>query len=89
MLPAYVQAIHLKDADKIRHPAKQVFHLVQEGRYPNFIIDEYTRLWQNLNARRDGVPHGKPFEYRGLFVFFENWIDRGKEHCAENGDRHT
>lgn len=58
-------------------------------RHPNFGIGDHTRLWQKLDAKRDGTPYGKQGDYKGSWVWFDNWIDRVREHCAENGDRYT
>ncbi|MEO1019505.1 MAG: DUF3644 domain-containing protein [Pseudomonadota bacterium] len=86
---AAINAVHLKEVDKIRHTAHQVVRLVQEGGYPNFGIGDHTRLWQNLDAKRDGTPYGKRGDYKGSWVWYDNWIDRVREHCAENGYRYT
>lgn len=84
-----VKAVHLKEVDKTRHTATQVVHLINEGGYPNFGIGDHTRLWQKLDAKREGTPYGKQGDYKGSWVWFDNWIDRVREHCAENGDRYT
>ncbi len=84
-----VEAVHLKEVDKTRHTASQVVRLVQEGGFPNFRMRDHIRLWQSLNAKRDGTPYGKNGDYKDSWVWFDNWIDRVREHCAEHGDRYT
>lgn len=84
-----INEIHLKEVDKTRHTAKQVVKLINENGYPNFGIGDHTRLWQKLDAKRNGTPYGKQGDYRGSWVWFDNWIDRVREHCAENGEKYT
>lgn len=81
-------AVHLKEVDKVRFTATQVIAAVQESGFPNFRMNNHTRLWQTLAAKRDGTPYGKPGDYSNSWVWFDNWVDRVREHCEEQGDRY-
>ncbi|WP_342212486.1 DUF3644 domain-containing protein, partial [Roseibium sediminis] len=84
-----VKAVHLKEVDKTRYTPTQVVARINGSGYPNFSLLDHTRLWQSLNAKREKSPYGKEGDYKNSWVWFDNWIDRVREHCAENGDRYT
>ena len=83
-----VNEVHLKEVDKARHTATQVVAATNANGYPNFNIGDHTRLWQTLNAKREGTPYGRTGDYKSSWVWFDNWIDRVREHCDEMGDKY-
>lgn len=83
-----INEVHLKEVDKARHTATQVIKAIKGSGYPSFNQADHTRLWKTLNARRNGTPYGKPGDYKGSWVWFDNWIERVREHCDENGDQY-
>lgn len=81
--------MHLEEVEKTRHTATQVINIIRESGYPGFGQGDHTRLWKRLDAKRVGTPYGRPGDQKGSWVWFDNWIDRVREHCVENGDRYT
>ncbi len=80
-------AVHLKEVDRTRFTATQVVDAVQQGGFPGFGIASHTRLWQSLNAKREGTPYGKVGDYKDSWVWFDNWVERVREHCEEQGEK--
>jgi len=78
--------VHLKEVDKTRYTATQVVDAIRANGYPNFAIHHHTRLWQSLNAKREGTHYGRSGDYRGSWVWFDIWIERVREHCDEMGN---
>lgn len=83
-----VNKVHLKEVDKTRHAATQVVAAINANGFPCFKMTDHTRLWKSLNAKRHGTPYGKQGDYKASWVWFDNWIDRVREHCEEMGDRY-
>ncbi len=83
-----VNEVHLKEVDKARHTASQVVAAINASGYPKFSMTDHTRLWKNLSAKRDGTPYGKQGDYKSSWVWFDNWIERVREHCEENGEQY-
>ena len=83
------KAVHLKEVDKTRYTATQVICLVQENGYPKFKMPDHTRLWKKLKAKEAGSPYGRQGDYKSSWVWFDNWIERVREHCAEQDERYT
>lgn len=83
-----VNEVHLKEVDKTRHTAKQVVDTIKHSGFPKFKMHDHTLLWKTLNAKRDGTPYGKVGDYKSSWVWFDNWIERVREHCEERGDQY-
>lgn len=80
-------AVHLREIDRARFTATQVVVAVQQGGFAGFRMQDHTRLWKSLNAKRVGTPYGRQGDYASSWVWFDNWIDRVREHCEEQGDK--
>jgi uncharacterized protein DUF3644 len=83
-----VNEVHLKEVDRARHTATQVVEIIKAKGFPNFTIGEHTKLWQGLKAKRDGTPYGKTGDYKDSWVWFDNWVERVREHCEAGGEKY-
>ena len=83
-----INEVQLKEVDKTRHTATQVVAVINANGFPNFTITNHTQLWKSLNAKRDGTPYGKQGDYKASWVWFDNWIERVREHCDERGEQY-
>ncbi|RCK31466.1 hypothetical protein TH9_16290 [Thalassospira xiamenensis] len=79
-----ISRILLQEIDKRRYTAKQIVEAAKESGYPNFNMHHHTVLWKSLNAKQQDRGYGKPGDYAGTWVWFDRWLERVKEHCAEN-----
>lgn len=84
-----IHEIHLKEVDKLRLPAARVVAMINNSGYPRFKMSDHTKLWQKLNAKREGAHYGKMGDYKKTWVWFDSWVERVLEHCAEQGDKYT
>lgn len=83
-----VEAVHLKEVDRARFTATQVVEATKQNGFSKFGMGDHTALWQKLNAKREGTPYGKQGDYKSSWVWFDNWIDRVREHCEEMGEHY-
>lgn len=84
-----VSRVLLKEVNKKRHTASQVVQAAQDAGYGFFKISDHTALWQKLKAKDPAKGYGCQGDYKGTWVWFDNWVTRVLEHCAENAERYT
>ncbi len=83
-----VNRILLKEVNKKRHTATEVVKAVRKEDFKRFGISDHTALWQTLEAKDPAKGYGCEGDYKNTWVWFDNWIARVLEHCAENSDRY-
>ncbi len=83
-----VNQVLLKEVNKKRYTATQVVDAAKKAGFKEFRINDHTSLWQKLDAKDPGKGYGCQGDYKGTWVWFDNWIKRVLEHCEENGDRY-
>jgi hypothetical protein len=49
------------------------------------------RTWQALDAKNPANNFGRDGEYKGMWVWYESWLQRVRAHCQEHAAdyRHT
>jgi hypothetical protein len=82
-----VNQVLLKEVNKKRHTATQVVETANAAGYPRFKIHDHTTLWKTLDAKSADKAYGCKGDYAGTWVWFDSWIARVLEHCAENAER--
>lgn len=83
-----VNRVLLKEVNKKRHTATEVVKAAQKAGFKKFGIGDHTALWQTLEAKSPAKGYGCKGDYKGTWVWFDNWIARVLEHCSENSDRY-
>ena len=83
-----VNRVLLKEVNKKRYTASQVVEAANKAGYDQFKVHDHTTLWKNLKAKGPGKGYGCKGDYKGHWVWFDNWISRVLEHCAENAERY-
>ena len=82
-----ISSVLLKEVNKKRHTATQVVKAANDDGYKRFGIADHTALWQKLNAKDPAKGYGCQGDYKGTWVWFDNWVGRVLEHCAENANK--
>jgi hypothetical protein len=83
-----INRVLLKEVDKRRYTAKQVWELMQAEGYPKFNQQAHTALWKALDGKNPAHGFGRDGDYKGTWVWYDRWIERVRAHCQEQGDRY-
>jgi hypothetical protein len=83
-----INRVLLKEVDKRRYTAKQVWELMQAEGYPRFNQQAHTALWKELDAKNPAQGFGRDGDYKGTWVWYDKWIDRVRAHCQEQAERY-
>ncbi|MCZ6813232.1 MAG: DUF3644 domain-containing protein [Alphaproteobacteria bacterium] len=83
-----INRVLLKEVDKNRYTAKQIWEMMQEEGFPKFNQHAHTTLWKELSAKDQAKGFGRPGDYRNTWVWYDTWIARVRAHCQEQGDRY-
>ena len=83
-----INSIMLKEVEKQRYTAKQVYKMMQAEGFPKFNQHAHTVLWKELKAKDPAQGYGREGDYLGMWVWYDRWIERVRAHCQEQGDRY-
>jgi hypothetical protein len=83
-----IKWVLLKEVDKRRYTAKQVWERMQAEGYPRFNQQAHTVLWKELDAKNPARGFGRDGDYKGTWVWYDKWIDRVRAHCQEQAERY-
>lgn len=83
-----INRVLLKEVDKHRFTATQVWKMMQAEGFPKFNQHAHTALWKELDAKNPAHGYGRDGDYKGTWVWFEKWVERVRAHCQEQGDRY-
>jgi hypothetical protein len=79
-----INRVLLKEVEKKRYLATQIVQMMKDEGYPRFTTGVHTALWRQLDAKNPVHNYGKDGEYKGMWVWHENWLQRVRAHCQEN-----
>lgn len=85
---AEVTRVLFKEVMKTVHTATAVVEKMKAEGYPAFTKNAHIRLWKDLDAKDTKKGFGKPGTYKGHWEWFDTWMDRVRQHCAENEVRY-
>lgn len=83
-----INRVLLKEVDRKRYLANQICEVMHAEGYPGFTSAKHTALWKQLDAKNPTLNFGRPGEYKGMWVWFESWLQRVRAHCQENAQRY-
>jgi len=83
-----ISRILLKEIDRRRYTAKQVWQLMQSEGYAKFNQQAHTALWKSLDGKNPAYGYGRQGDYKGTWVWFDKWVERVRAHCQEQSDRY-
>jgi hypothetical protein len=83
-----INRVLLKEVDKRRYTAKQVWEMLQAEGYPRFNQQAHTALWKDLDAKNPAQGFGRDGDYKGTWIWYDKWVDRVRAHCQEQQDRY-
>lgn len=83
-----IRRVILKEVDKTRYTATQVWKKMQAEGFPKFNQHAHTMLWKELNAKDLAQGYGREGDYSKTWVWYDRWIERVRAHCQEKGDRY-
>ena len=83
-----VTRVLFKEVVKTAYTATAVVDRMKADGYPNFTSNAHVRLWKALDAKDPKKGFGKPGTYKGNWEWFDSWIARVREHCAEHVARY-
>lgn len=83
-----INEVFLKEVNKRRHIAREVINTAKKKGFSKFGISDHTALWQTLEAKDAAKGYGCEGDYKGTWVWFDSWIVRVLEHCAENNEKY-
>jgi hypothetical protein len=75
-----INRILLKEVDKKRYTAKQIYKMMQAEGYPKFNQESHTKLWKDLGAKEPGKGFGKVGDYKNTWVWYDSWVARVRAH---------
>ena len=84
-----INKILLKEIDKSRHTASQIVKQLNEQGFPKFTQHNHTQLWKDLEAKNPSKGFGREGDYKGTWVWFDNWLERVRAHCEENRKKYS
>lgn len=76
----------LKEVNRPRYIRKDVLAAVKAAGFPRFGPGNHTTLVQELDAKNPAKGYGCKGEYKGMWVWYDRWIERVMERCKEWGD---
>jgi hypothetical protein len=77
----------LREVDKPRFTSTNVVKFMQKDGYPRFNLQAHTDLWRSLNAKNE-AGFGTVGPYKGIWLWFEPWINRVRAHCEESSAKY-
>jgi hypothetical protein len=80
--------VYIKEVNKPRYIAKQICKVMQDSGYPRFALQDHTKLWKQLDAKKPAKSFGCQGDYRNTWVWNESWVERVRKHCEESGERY-
>lgn len=80
--------IIFKEVNKERYPPKKVVEKINAEGFVNFKMQDHTKLWQQLDAKKLEKGYGCQGDHNNTWVWFDRWITRVIEHCHEAGDKY-
>lgn len=75
-----------KAVEKPKFLAKDVIAQMHSEGFKNFGIYQHTRLWKDISAKDPSKGFGVPLG--SLWYWYENWVERVRQHCSENEDKY-
>jgi hypothetical protein len=82
-----ISRVLLKETEKPKYRPSQIVSIVQGEGYPKFKMQSHTDLWQSLDAKGKGKSYG--VDIAGQWYWYETWLLRVREHCAEHQAKYT
>lgn len=83
-----INRVLLKEVDKNRFTATQVWKMMQAEGYPKFKQNAHTLLWKELGAKNAAQGYGRKGDYKGTWIWYNKWIERVRAHCQEQDGRY-
>ena len=83
-----INRVLLKEVDKRRYTAKQVWELMQAEGFRRFNQQAHTVLWKELDAKNPAHGFGRDGDYKGTWIWYDKWVDRVRAHCQEQAERY-
>ena len=77
-----VSRVLVKDTEKQKYKPKQIVLLVRSEGYRWFTMADHTDLWKALDAKDPKKSYGVRLN-DGQWYWYENWVNRVREHCQE------
>ncbi len=81
---AEINRVLLKEVEKKRYLGKQIIEIMQAEGFPRFKQGSHTALWHALDAKNPANNFGRDGEYKGMWVWYESWLQRVRAHCQEH-----
>lgn len=82
-----INRVLLKETEKPKYRPSDIVRIIQGEGYQLFTISKHTDLWQALGARDPSKPYG--VEIASQWYWYETWLARVREHCAEHRERYS
>lgn len=83
-----VGEVIFKEVNRERYIRKDVLAAVKKAGFPGFGAGDHTKLMQELDAKNPAKGYGCQGEYKGMWVWYDRWIECVLKHCKEHGDRY-
>lgn len=83
-----INQVLLKEVDKKRYTAGEVVKAMKDYGFPKFNQHNHTQLWKALDGKNPERGFGRKGDYKKTWVWFDNWVERVRAHCEEQGDRY-
>jgi len=72
----------IKDSEKPKYLPKQVVDKMQAKGFKRFNMDQHTKLWKRLCARKEGKGFG--VYVANNWFWYENWLQEVEHYCKQN-----
>lgn len=77
----------IKETEKKKYLPGQIVETMQKN-YPKFAMHNHTQLWKLLDAKNPNKQYGTIVSGNSWY-WYENWVQKVKEHCEDNKDQYT
>lgn len=82
-----INRVLLKEVEKPKFKPGQIVQAMKDEGYRRFNVTAHTDLWQSLKARDSAKGYGTLLS-DGQWYWYQNWLNRVREHCEEHADRY-
>jgi len=78
----------IKETEKAKFLPSQIVQLMKDEGFSKFSMHYHTQLWKKLDAKNPAKGFGCMVAGK-YWHYYQQWVDKVKEHCQENGDKYS
>lgn len=83
-----IHRVLLKEVEKAKLKPSQIVTMMKKEGFGKFTMEEHTKLWKAHNARDPAKGYGVKLS-DGQWYWYETWVKKAREHCAQRWPAQT